>query len=148
MSGKSRSIKLVWLDKDLLALTGGDLTVRLWDCQSNDTYVLPLPDIAEIAFHSGAEHFSTLSYHESLLTAATNLGGIAFWRFNRGKKNSSNSEEEWQFVGLVGLPGGSMEHSAWSPGHSLYIHTGSRLYQIVQQQPCFAFKNDVRSGLV
>lgn len=144
MSGKSRSIHLTWLGKNLLALTGGDLTIRLWDCQSNDTYVLPLPDMAEISFHSGAEHFTTLAYQKSFLAAATNLGGIAFWRC--GGKNSdlasNNPEEDWQFVGLLGLSGNSMDYSAWGSG-LLYVHTGSTLYQIVQQQPFVVFKNEV-----
>ena len=147
MSGKSRSIQLTWLGRNLLALTGGDLTIRLWDCQSNDTYVLPLPDMAEISFHSGAEHFTTLAYQKPLLAAATNLGGIAFWRCdgkNSGEQQpSSNPEEDWHFIGLVGLSGNSMDHSAWVSG-LLYIHTGSTLYQITQQEPFVVFHNEVR----
>ena len=148
MSGKSRSIQLAWLGKDLLALSGGDLTIRLWNCQSNDTYILPLPDIAE-SFHSGAEHFTTLAYRQPLLAAATNLGGIAFWRCSSSaslSKSNSNPEDEWRFIGLVGLPGGSMNYSTWGSNRYLYVHTGNRLYRIVQQEPSISFKNDVNNS--
>lgn len=144
MSGKARLIQFTWLTRNMLALTGGDLTIRLWNCQSNDTYLMPLPDLAELSLHSGAEHFTTLSYlanrSSSLLSAATNLGGIVFWRSNNHE--TSNPEDDWHFIGLVGLPGGSIEHSIWGDKF-LYVHNGSSLYQIVQQQPCVVFRNEV-----
>ena len=150
MSGKANTIRLTWLNKTMLALIGGDLTMRLWNCQSNDTFLLPLPDLAELSLHSGAEHFTALAYSGSvggssggsILSAATNLGGIVFWRWNNSS-DASNPEEDWHFIGLVGLPGGSILHSVWAPSY-LYLHNGSSLYQIVQQQPCVAFKDDVR----
>lgn len=141
---------MTWLNRNLLALTGGDLTIRLWDCQSNDTFVLPMPDMAELALHAGAEHFTTLAYRSTsspMLAAGTNLGGIAFWRrimASPNAKENPNPEDEWYFVGLVGLPGGSMEQSAWS-SDSFYVHNGSSTYQIVQQKPCVVFKNSVRN---
>ncbi len=148
VSGKARLIKITWLSKDMIALTGGDLTIRLWNCQSNDTFLLPLPDLAELTLHAGAEHFTTLAYlanksSRPLLSAATNLGGIVFWRSN-DKNNTNNPEDDWHFIGLVGLPGGSIEHSVWG-AKFLYVHNGSSLYQIVQQQPCVVFRNEVSS---
>ncbi|KZS12398.1 Intraflagellar transport protein 140 [Daphnia magna] len=150
ISGKSRLIQLTWLSKNVLALTGGDLTIRLWNCQSNDTFLLPLPDVAELTLHPGAEHFTTLAYlpnkaAPSLLSAATNLGGIVFWRDNNSRDNINSLEDDWHFIGLVGLPGGSIEHSIWGTKF-LFVHNGSSLYQIVQQQPFVAFRDEV--GLV
>lgn len=147
MSGKANTIRLAWLSKTMLALIGGDLTMRLWNCQSNDTFLLPLPDLAELSLHSGAEHFTALAYSSDqssggILSAATNLGGIVFWR-RVNSAAASNPEEDWHFIGLVGLPGGSILHAFWSSSY-LYLHNGSSLYQIVQQQPCVAFKDDVR----
>ena len=146
ISGKSHLIQLTWLSKNMLALTGGDLTIRLWNCQSNDTFLLPLPDVAELTLHSGAEHFTTLAYlpdkTHSLLSAATNLGGIVFWRDNNNRSNVHTPEDDWHFIGLVGLPGGSIEHSVWG-AKCLFVHNGSSLYQIVQQQPSVAFRNEV-----
>lgn len=146
MSGKARLLRLVWLNKNMLALTGGDLTIRLWNCQSNDTFLLPLPDLAELTLHAGAEHFTTLTYLANkssppLLSAATNLGGIVFWKSNNGL-SANSPEEDWHFIGLVGLPGGAIEHSVWGAKY-LYVHNGSSLYQIVQQQPCVVFRNEV-----
>lgn len=147
ISGKSRLIQLTWLSKNVLALTGGDLTIRLWNCQSNDTFLLPLPDVAELTLHPGAEHFTTLAYlpnkaAPSLLSAATNLGGIVFWRDNNSRDNINSLEDDWHFIGLVGLPGGSIEHSIWGTKF-LFVHNGSSLYQIVQQQPSVAFRDEV-----
>lgn len=148
MSGKARLIQVTWLNKNLLALTGGDLTIRLWNCQSNDTFLLPLPDLAELTLHAGAEHFTTLAYlnnskssSPSFLAATTNLGGIVFWRSNNCVK-TNNPEDDWHFIGLVGLPGGAIEHSVWG-SRFLFVHNGSSLYQIVRQQPCVVFRNEV-----
>ena len=143
MSGRSKFIQVVWLNRDLLALTGGDLTIRLWNCTSNDTFVLPMPDsVSDMGFHSGAEHFSTIAYRaNSILSAATNLGGVAFWRYSPANPNT-NLEDDWSFMGLVGLAGGSLVRSAWC-SDMLYIHNGSTLYQIVEQHPCVAYENHV-----
>ncbi len=141
MSGRSKFIHMVWLTRDLLALTGGDLTVRLWNCTSNDTFVLPMPDSSDTGFHSGAEHFTTIAYRaSSILSAATNLGGVAFWRYS--PKSNTNPEDDWSFLGLVGLLGGSLVRSAWC-SDMLYIHNGSTLYQVVEQHPCVAYEKHV-----
>ena len=142
MSGRSKFIQMEWLSRDLLALTGGDLTIRLWNFNSNDTFILPLPDSSDTGFHSGAEYFTTIAYrHSSILSAATNLGGIAFWRYHHPAANS-NPEDDWSFMGLVSLTGGSLSRSAWCC-NMLYIHNGSTLFQVVEQHPCVAYENHI-----
>ena len=143
MSGKSSSVTVIWLDEGLLAICGGDLLIRLWNCESNDTSVLPLPENAEISFHSTAEHFTWLAYHDSILAATTNLGGVAFWR--RDINTATAEEDQWQFTGFVNFPGGSVLRSSWGVT-SLYVYNNSNLYEIQQQSPCVVFKNQVKTA--
>lgn len=146
MSGKSPTIQLLWVGKDVIAVTGGDLTIRLWDYESNHTFILPLPDIEEISFHSGAEHFSLLAFKDSILAAATNLGGIAFWRRD-DRPADSEDDDNWHFIGFVGLSGGSILKVSWG-FKWLYVHNATSLYQIQQQAPCTAYTNHVRQCFV
>lgn len=136
MGAKSHSIHLTWLTKAILVIVGGDLTIRLWNCESNDTYILPMP---ENSFHPGAEQFTALSYGRGLLTACTNLGSVSFWAHN---SHSSIPDEEWQFAGLVALTGGPVMQSVWS-SQLLYVHNGSAIYSIQQQQPYSVYANQV-----
>ena len=141
MTGKSSTVTVIWLDEGLLAICGGDLFIRLWNCESNDTLVLPLPENPEISFHSTAEHFTWLAYRDSVLAATTNLGGVAFWR--RDTNSATTEEDQWQFAGFVSFPGGSVLRSSWGVA-SLYIYNSSNLYEIQRQIPCVAFKNQVK----
>ena len=103
MSGKSRSIQLAWLGHRLLAIAGGDLIIRLWNCESNETWILPIP---QDAFHSGAEQFTSLAFRHQLLMAGTNLGNVCFWH-QQQQMTVSGPDDDWQFIGLVGLSGGT-----------------------------------------
>lgn len=142
MSGKSSNITVIWLDEGLLAICGSDLLIRLWNCESNDTSVLPLPENSEISFHSTAEHFTWLAFRNNILAATTNLGGVAFWR--RDITTVITEEDQWQFAGFVSFPGGSVLRSSWGVA-SLYVYNSFNLYEIRRQIPCAAFKNQVKA---
>jgi hypothetical protein len=138
MSGKSRSIQLAWLGHRLLAIAGGDLIIRLWNCESNETWILPIP---QDAFHSGAEQFTSLAFRHQLLMAGTNLGNVCFWH-QQQQMTVSGPDDDWQFIGLVGLSGGPIVQSAWS-STAICVHNGTTIYLIEQQQPCVIYKNQV-----
>uniref|UniRef100_A0A3B4XIP2 Intraflagellar transport 140 n=1 Tax=Seriola lalandi dorsalis TaxID=1841481 RepID=A0A3B4XIP2_SERLL len=80
LSSKSgQNVDIVWTDNSLLITATGEQTVRLWDLERDDNYVLSLDE--RLGFERG-ELINCVSYctGKEILAAGTSHGRIAFWR--------------------------------------------------------------------
>uniref|UniRef100_A0A3B4T737 Intraflagellar transport 140 n=1 Tax=Seriola dumerili TaxID=41447 RepID=A0A3B4T737_SERDU len=80
LSSKSgQNVDIVWTDNSLLITATGEQTVRLWDLERDDNYVLSLDE--RLGFERG-ELINCVSYctGKEILAAGTSHGRIALWR--------------------------------------------------------------------
>ncbi|KAG7227762.1 hypothetical protein INR49_013556 [Caranx melampygus] len=80
LSSKSgQNVDIVWTDNNLLITATGEQTIRLWDLEQDDNYILSLDET--LGFERG-EMINCVSYcaGKEILAAGTSHGRIAFWK--------------------------------------------------------------------
>ncbi|KAJ8931389.1 hypothetical protein NQ314_015707 [Rhamnusium bicolor] len=116
LSGRvqSRSIGsqgLVW------AGNTSELTVRVWDTETNDNYVLPTSlklYSSDDKSHTVNEIFTCLSYSKlnQTLCAGTNIGRIYFWTKKQNTACTDNPEDSWE-LNNVNTISGTIKQLMW-----------------------------------
>lgn len=108
MSGYDGAIS--WAGNSLAIITG-DLTVRIWDIDTSDNFLLPtdhasVKNIQTKNFNktSSSETFSSICYcsQNQTLTAGTNQGSIYVWRRSN---YSAEAENGWQLTDIASVRG-------------------------------------------
>ena len=97
MSTRSADCSISWAGRGILAITTGELSVRLWNLDSGDNFVLT----GSTSAGGHSEFISSLSWcsAKSVLAAGTNLGNIIMWRHSSladTKEIGPDNEESWQ----------------------------------------------------
>jgi intraflagellar transport protein 140 len=96
MSTRSSDCSMTWAGRGLLAITTGELAVRMWNLDTGDNFVLT----GSTGASGNSEFLSSLAFcaAKSTLAAGTNLGNILLWHHRD----------------MLPAEGGSQE-AAWSP---------------------------------
>ncbi|XP_063235193.1 intraflagellar transport protein 140 homolog [Bacillus rossius redtenbacheri] len=154
LSGRSQDATMAWAGVGVLAVITGDLSVRCWDLESGENYLLPGPakavSAAAAASSQPAEVFTSLGYcpQKRMLCAGTNLGGVLMWKhvppvppFDPGPGPSA-PREPWRC--WVAEPPcsvrGAVKQVSWARSEPLLaVNTVSCVYVLREQALCAHF---------
>ncbi|CAH2002580.1 unnamed protein product [Acanthoscelides obtectus] len=98
---------IVWAGTNSLAILTGDLTVRIWDIETNDNYVLPTSlKFYDSEYSTVNEIFTCIAYCKlnQTLCAGTNIGRIYFWTKNQAL-DVENPEDSWELDNINTISG-------------------------------------------
>ena len=90
--------------------------------------------------HNGVRDWGTVTV---VLLSVESMG-------NRQKSDptaAGAADDEWQFIGLIGLSGGPIVQSVFT-SQAVCVHNGTAVYLISEQQPRVAYRNQVRLGKI
>ncbi|KAL1494371.1 hypothetical protein ABEB36_009980 [Hypothenemus hampei] len=145
----SREQGLTWAGNSTLAILTGDLTVRIWDLDNNDNYVLPTTMKLYVNEEKSSvnEIFTCLGYCKlnQTLCAGTNLGNIYFWSKTLNPISDS-AEDQWELNNVNNI-GGTIKQLKWGsfmmrlPLLSVNCVTG--IYIMKEQTVCSAFSSRI-----
>ena len=117
MSSRSADCSITWAGRGLLAITTGELAVRLWNLDTGDNFVLT----GNTGTSGHSEFLSSLAYcsAKSTLAAGTNLGNILLWRHRDLQPSDGASQEAaWtqEPLARVGL---AVKQLCWGSNYNL-----------------------------
>lgn len=141
---------MVWAGPNSLAILTGDLTVRIWDIDNNDNYLLPI----SMKNYAGSERkeelneqFTCISYCKmnQTLCAGTNIGCLYFWNKCKTPK-LENPEDSWELTNVSSLPG-NIKQVMWGSIHLrlplLSINCVTKVYIMKEQEICVAYSGKI-----
>uniref|UniRef100_A0A182QMN5 Uncharacterized protein n=1 Tax=Anopheles farauti TaxID=69004 RepID=A0A182QMN5_9DIPT len=117
LSGKVSGSKsaITWVAGCALAILTGDLSVRVWDIETNDNYVLSMElaagtDRSAVGATAAQEAFTCVAYcaDTQTLSAGTNQGQLYTWRRAAGGgtgRTYANAEHQWQLTNVTPVRG-------------------------------------------
>ncbi|BES89280.1 Hypothetical protein NTJ_02087 [Nesidiocoris tenuis] len=126
---------VVWAGAGVLACAVGDITVRIWEPGTGDSYSLIFTRSEQQP--SPRESITTLAYSKdkALLCGCTNTGTVVIWKVN-GK-----GYDAWTQVASTKLKQ-NVEVASWGVNH-LAINTGGTVYILREQQMSAMFHSKV-----
>ncbi|XP_062330983.1 intraflagellar transport protein 140 homolog isoform X2 [Osmerus eperlanus] len=130
LSGKSgQTTDIVWTDNGLLITATGEQTIRLWDLERDDNYVLSLDE--RLGFEKG-ELLNCVSYcpGKEILAAGTNRGRIALWKMLVQPNARNDSRTQWKLQTPTELEG-SISQLQWGSSLSLLAASSESSVQIL-----------------
>ncbi|XP_043280056.1 intraflagellar transport protein 140 homolog isoform X2 [Venturia canescens] len=149
LSGKSdvsrSSPALCWVGGNTLAVLTGELSVRCWDLQTGDTYVLSPPETTNGNIATPQEICTSLAFckNNETLAAGTNLGTIYLWK---RKAVSEMDENGWPTIPKFCSVHGTVKQLTW--GGSLLrnpllaVNCITNVFILHQQPMCAVFNDD------
>ncbi|XP_071318478.1 intraflagellar transport protein 140 homolog [Trachinotus anak] len=97
LSSKSgQNVDIVWTDNSLLITATGEQTIRVWDLEQDDNYILSLDET--LGFERG-EMINCVSYcaGKEILAAGTSHGRIALWRMVvQPGRSKDDTKAQWK----------------------------------------------------
>lgn len=121
LSGKVSGSKsaITWVAGCALAILTGDLSVRIWDIETNDNYVLSMeltatgadrPPVTGAAGAAAAQEvFTCVAYcaDTQTLSAGTSQGNLYTWRRAAGSygRSYAGTENQWQLTNVTPVRG-------------------------------------------
>ncbi|KAF5302514.1 hypothetical protein FQR65_LT00886 [Abscondita terminalis] len=157
LSGRGQSARgvgtqgLVWAANSCLAILTGDLSVRVWDIESNDNYILPTQlknydkDDNKQQIN---EMFSCVSFCKvnQTLCAGTNIGRIYFWKKKPAKEGFDNPEMLWELYNLCSISG-TIKQLIWGSVNLrlplLSVNCVTKVYIMKEQNLCTCFSETI-----
>ncbi|XP_066140255.1 intraflagellar transport protein 140 homolog isoform X1 [Euwallacea fornicatus] len=149
-SRSTNSQVLTWAGTSSLAILTGDLTVRIWDLETNDNYVLPTTMkmyVNDDKSPSVSETFTCIAHCKlnQTLCAGTNIGRIYFW--NRAKQPlTENVDDQWE-LNNINTIGGTIKQLKWGSflmrQPLLSVNCVTAIYIMKEQTVCSAFCNKI-----
>ncbi|XP_071962146.1 intraflagellar transport protein 140 homolog [Antedon mediterranea] len=137
LSGKptDTDCAIVWAGKGLLATASGDCTVRMWDLDKDDNFVLALDP--QSGFETG-ECVNCVSYckNKEILAGGTDRGRVAFWKYspNRGlMARKQESETKWKLQKASNLEGNILQIK-WGTKKNLLATNTINLVTVLNEQ--------------
>ncbi|XP_030750473.1 intraflagellar transport protein 140 homolog isoform X2 [Sitophilus oryzae] len=137
---------LAWAGNSSLAILTGDLTVRIWDLDTNDNYVLPTTMkmyISDEKPSSVSEVFTCVAYCRlnQTLCAGTNIGRIYFWVKNPTTEAES-LEDAWE-LNNINTISGTIKQLGWGTMITrlpiLSVNCVTYIYIMKEQNVCSTF---------
>lgn len=126
MNGLREDVCIIWAGPSLLACTTNDLSIRFWDIESGNSYIITAPTsyssfpkqtFVNISYSNekgnyfcNSENTFTIFFHNltGLLCAATNLGSIIIWHFDE------EIDDQWNIQGSCKIQD-SIKYCVWGP---------------------------------
>ncbi|KAB0793767.1 hypothetical protein PPYR_13387 [Photinus pyralis] len=158
LSGRGQALRgvsnqgLVWATNTCLAVLTGDLTVRVWDIESNDNYILPteLRHFEKVDSKPQLnEHFSCISFCKvnQTLCAGTNIGRIYFWRKKQARAESVDPNDcVWELHNLCNISG-TIKQLVWGSVNFrlplLSVNCVTKVYIMKEQNLCTCFSESI-----
>ncbi|KAK7788798.1 hypothetical protein R5R35_010909 [Gryllus longicercus] len=156
LSGRSQDATMVWAGSGLLAISTGDLSIRCWDMDSGDNYLLEaIPSSAENASNLPTEIFTHISFNsqKGLLCGGSNLGRVCMWKSTGQQKDLSDDGDVsgalmdasllWQVERSCQVRG-SIKQLTWNnPSGLLAVNTISNVFLLREQILCSAYSQHV-----
>ncbi|VEN35720.1 unnamed protein product [Callosobruchus maculatus] len=141
---------IVWAGNNSLAILTGDLTVRVWDIETNDNYVLP----TSLKFYESDDKYSTvneiftcIAYCKlnQTLCAGTNIGRIYFWTKNQAL-DVENPEDSWE-LNNINTISGTIKQLKWGSVllrvPLLSVNCVNAVYIMKEQNICCDFSEKI-----
>nr|XP_023028319.1 intraflagellar transport protein 140 homolog [Leptinotarsa decemlineata] len=142
---------IVWAGNTSLAILTGDLTVRLWDIETNDNYVLStvmkIYDTDD-KFNTVNEIFTCITYCKvnQTLCAGTNIGRIYFWTRKQNQVEIENPEDSWELTNVNAI-NGTIKQLKWGSFISrlplLSVNCVTSVYIMKEQRICSKFSEKI-----
>ncbi|CAG9773857.1 unnamed protein product [Ceutorhynchus assimilis] len=142
---------LTWAGNSSLAILAGDITLRIWDLETNDNFVLPTTMKLYVsdnkASSSVSEIFTCVAYCKlnQTLCAGTNIGNIYFWTKNPHLL-SENVEDQWELNNINNI-GGTIKQLKWGSFMMrlplLSVNCVTSIYIMKEQTVCTAFSSKI-----
>ncbi|XP_074040796.1 intraflagellar transport protein rempA isoform X2 [Leptinotarsa decemlineata] len=142
---------IVWAGNTSLAILTGDLTVRLWDIETNDNYVLStvmkIYDTDD-KFNTVSEIFTCITYCKvnQTLCAGTNIGRIYFWTRKQNQVEIENPEDSWELTNVNAI-NGTIKQLKWGSFISrlplLSVNCVTSVYIMKEQRICSKFSEKI-----
>ncbi|XP_066587942.1 intraflagellar transport protein 140 homolog [Prorops nasuta] len=140
---------LCWAGVNKLAILPGELSIRIWDLYTGDTYVLSPPDSATNHVDIPPEIFTSLSFCKSngTLAAGTNLGTIYLWKH----KDSHDSDENgWPSIPESCTIHGTVKEVTWGAtmlrNPLIAVNCVTNVFILHQQPMCAAYNDEVSAS--
>ncbi|XP_055006428.1 intraflagellar transport protein 140 homolog isoform X2 [Boleophthalmus pectinirostris] len=131
---------IAWTDNGLLITTSGDQTIRLWDLERDDNYVLSLEEA--VGFERD-EIVNCVTYcsGKEILAAGTSCGRIAMWKmvFQSGS-TKSDSKIQWKLQAPTEIQG-NVTQLEWNPNLNLLAANNSYTALILSEHVMSAHFN-------
>ncbi|XP_050709384.1 intraflagellar transport protein 140 homolog [Eriocheir sinensis] len=145
LSGRTNDIQVTWSGAGLLAVSTGDNSVRLWNLDSGDNYVLSLRGPS----YRDQEFVMCLSYsaNKNILCAGTNLGSVAMWKYEESKLGEDeymkDPEKDWKLQNPTVISG-TVKQVAWGSAQNLLgVNTVRDVYILNEQHMVASYKDQV-----
>ncbi|CAL4114854.1 unnamed protein product, partial [Meganyctiphanes norvegica] len=146
LSGRTNDIQVTWTRTGLLAVSTGDPSVRLWNLDSGDNFVLALQG----PNYRDQEYIMCLTYssNKKILCAGTNLGSVAMWKYEEQPVTTtddynSDPEKEWLLQNPTVISG-AVKQVAWgSTQNLLAVNTVRDVYILNEQHMVASYKDQV-----
>ncbi|XP_034252751.1 intraflagellar transport protein 140 homolog [Thrips palmi] len=116
LSAQAGDTQILWAGPSCLAITIGDLSIRLWDLESSDSYLL-VPSQEESPKSPTRQAFICLAFCSvrEILCAGTNSGYIYMWKKRPTGSDTSEGADSWE-----PLPPSNVRNAVkqlqWGPG--------------------------------
>ncbi|XP_072382747.1 intraflagellar transport protein 140 homolog isoform X1 [Diabrotica undecimpunctata] len=142
---------ITWAGSSCLAILTGDLTVRVWDIETNDNYVLPtqmkLYDTQD-KYHTVNEIFTCIAYCtlNQTLCAGTNIGRVYFWGKKHNFTDLENPEDVWDLNNVNSISG-TIKQVIWGSQMLrlplLSVNCVTSVYIMKEQSICSTFSERI-----
>ncbi|KAF2347067.1 WD40-repeat-containing domain, partial [Trinorchestia longiramus] len=138
-AGRSADIQLCWATAGVMAVSAGDGSVRLWDTDTGDNFVLSLK--TGLGFKDN-ESIMCLSYchTKNVLCAGTGFGRMAMWKYEPQSRPPDASlyapldpEKDWALQAPTTLAG-QIKQMAWGSSQSLLAVNTVRDVHVLYEQ--------------
>ncbi|KAF0771516.1 Uncharacterized protein FWK35_00000315 [Aphis craccivora] len=135
LNGLKEDLCIIWAGPSLLACTTNDVSIRFWDIESGNSYVLTAPISYTSSFPK--QTFVNISYsvEKGLLCGATNVGNIIIWRFEE------ETTDQWNIHGSCKISD-TIKYCIWSP-LNLAVHAMNGIYILHEHSLLAIYKEDV-----
>uniref|UniRef100_H3D5J6 Intraflagellar transport 140 n=1 Tax=Tetraodon nigroviridis TaxID=99883 RepID=H3D5J6_TETNG len=130
LSSKSgQNVDIVWTDNGLLITATGEQSIRLWDLEREDNYVLSLDE--SLGFETG-ETINCVTYcaAKDILAGGTSCGRIAVWRMVQTNSSGFDTKALWKLQTPTEI-GGNVVQLQWGSSLNLLAANNSNTVLIL-----------------
>ncbi|KAJ8978265.1 hypothetical protein NQ317_012623 [Molorchus minor] len=153
LTGESRILGVLctFVESNNFLHQTGELTVRIWDTDTNDNYVLPTSMklyANDEKSHTVNEIFTCLAYSQlnQTLCAGTNIGRIYFWTRKPDPPPSDSPEDGWE-LNNVNTISGTIKQLMWGSVilrlPLLSVNCVTAVYIMKEQNICCSFSEKI-----
>jgi len=147
LSTRSKENHLTWLGEDHLAVSGGDLTVRVWNLKTDQNFVLSAPNVA--GGPAGGQQFLTsLAYAplKHVVAAGANSGAVYMWKCL--EESAFSEETSWRALPATSV-GAAVRSVAWgAEGNVCSVNTVRQVFFLHEQKRAASFLKGLTAAQV